>query len=36
MIVADLRSVSVFDSSAFYLQQNDVIYVQPKSAKTNR
>lgn len=34
MIVADLRSVSVFDSSAFYLQQNDVIYVQPKSAKT--
>lgn len=34
MIVADLGSVSVFDSSAFYLQQNDVVYVQPRFART--
>lgn len=34
MFVADLRSVSIFDSSFFYLQQNDLVYVQPRSART--
>ena len=28
----DLRTVAVFDSPTFYLQQNDIVYVKPKSA----
>ena len=30
----DLRTVAVFDSPSFYLQQNDIVYVLPKSART--
>ena len=29
----DLRSKSVFDSPAYYLQQNDIVYVEPKYKK---
>ena len=31
----DLRSKDIFDSPCFYLQQNDVVYVEPKSKPTN-
>lgn len=30
----DLRSDEVFTSPYFYLQQNDVVYVEPNSART--
>ena len=30
----DLRSSDVFESPCFYLQQNDVVYVEPNDAKT--
>lgn len=30
MYVHDLREKSVFDSPAYYLQQNDIVYVEPK------
>ena len=33
MIVNDLRTVAVLDSPAFYLQQNDIVYIKPKSAR---
>jgi len=33
MYVHDLRSKNIFDSPAFYLQQNDVVYVEPKYSK---
>ena len=29
----DLRSKDIFDSPAFYLQQNDVVYVKPNKKK---
>lgn len=32
----DLRSISVFDSPCFYLQQNDIVYVEPKYRKKER
>lgn len=32
-IVNDLRSTDIFQSPAFYLQQNDVVYVEPKEAR---
>jgi len=31
--INDLRTVGVFDSPTFYLQQNDVVYVKPKVAR---
>ncbi|MDR2806404.1 MAG: polysaccharide biosynthesis/export family protein [Dysgonamonadaceae bacterium] len=31
MLMNDLRTVNVFNSSSFYLQQNDIVYVKPKS-----
>lgn len=33
MIHADLESKALFESPAFYLQQNDIVYVQPRSAQ---
>ncbi|MGC3978504.1 MAG: polysaccharide biosynthesis/export family protein [Paludibacteraceae bacterium] len=32
----DLRSASLFDSPAYYLQQNDVVYVQPNSVRAGQ
>lgn len=34
--VHDLRSRDVFDSPCFYLQQNDIVYVEPKYRKKDR
>jgi polysaccharide biosynthesis/export protein len=34
-IQVDLRSKNIFDSPAYYLQQGDVVYVQPNRAKVN-
>jgi polysaccharide biosynthesis/export protein len=34
-MVIDLTNKDVFSSPAFYLQQNDVVYVQPNRAKVN-
>ena len=31
--VNDLRTVAVFDSPTYYLQQNDIVYVLPKTAR---
>ena len=31
MFVNDLSTVAVFDAPAFYLQQNDIVYVKPKT-----
>jgi len=31
-MVVDLRTVSMFNSPGFYLQQNDIVYVKPKVA----
>ena len=33
--VNDLRTVAVFESPTFYLQQNDIVYVLPKSARSS-
>jgi len=33
MYINDLRTVDVFDSPVFYLQQNDVVYVLPKASR---
>jgi polysaccharide export outer membrane protein len=33
MIMNDLRTVEVFNSPGFYLQQNDIVYVKPKAGK---
>lgn len=35
MFMHDLRSMDLFESPAFYLQQNDVVYVEPKYLKTD-
>ncbi len=32
----DLRSSDIFDSSCFYLQQNDVVYVEPNKARSSQ
>lgn len=32
----DLRSQNVFDSPAYYLQQNDVVYVEPNNVKSGQ
>lgn len=32
----DLRSKSLFDSPAFYLQQNDIVYVEPRYRKKDK
>lgn len=32
----DLRDKEIFDSPAFYLQQNDIVYVEPKYKKKDR
>jgi len=32
-IVNDLRTVAVLESPAFYLQQNDIVYVKPRTAR---
>ena len=32
----DIRETDIFNSPAFYLKQNDIIYVQPKYAKKDR
>lgn len=34
LIVNNLESTSLFESPAYYLQQNDIVYVQPRSAQT--
>lgn len=36
MYVHDLRDKSVFNSPAYYLQQNDIVYVEPKYRKKDR
>lgn len=36
IIVLDLRSTDLFDSPAYYLQQNDLIYVEPNRAKAGQ
>lgn len=36
LYVHDIRSKNIFDSPAFYLQQNDVVYVEPKNLDTKR
>jgi polysaccharide export outer membrane protein len=33
MFMHDLRSKDIFDSPCYYLQQNDIIYVEPKYLK---
>jgi len=33
MIMNDLRTIAVIESPAFYLQQNDIVYVKPKGAR---
>ena len=33
MFVADLRTKDVFNSPCYYLQQNDIVYVEPKYLK---
>ena len=33
MFMHDLRSKDIFDSPCFYLQQNDIVYVEPKYRK---
>lgn len=33
MYTHDMRSMTIFDSPAFYLQQNDIVYVEPKYKK---
>ena len=33
MFMHDLRSKEIFDSPCFYLQQNDIVYVEPKYLK---
>lgn len=33
MYIADLRTKDVFDSPCYYLQQNDIVYVEPKYLK---
>ena len=32
----DLRSVDLFDSPAYYLQQNDVVYVEPNKVRAGQ
>lgn len=34
LILNDLESTSLFESPGYYLQQNDIVYVQPRSAQT--
>ena len=34
--VVDLRSDRLYDSPAYYLQQNDVVYVEPNKAKAGQ
>lgn len=36
MYVHDLRDKAVFNSPAYYLQQNDIVYVEPKYRKKDR
>jgi len=36
MYVHDLRDKAVFNSPAYYLQQNDIVYVEPKYRKRDR
>ncbi len=36
MYQVDLRSVSLFDSPVYYLQQNDIVYVRPISPRTTQ
>ena len=33
MFIHDLRSTDIFQSPCFYLQQNDIVYVEPKYRK---
>jgi polysaccharide export outer membrane protein len=32
----DLRSKDIFESPAYYLQQNDIVYVEPKYKKKDK
>ena len=32
----DLRSADIFDSPCYYLQQNDIVYVEPNKAKAGQ
>ena len=36
MFMHDLKSKDIFESPCFYLQQNDVVYVEPKYGKRDR
>lgn len=36
MFVHDLHSKDIFDSPCFYLQQNDIVYVEPEYRKSSR
>ena len=36
IFVHDLRSSNIFNSPCFYLQQNDIVYVEPKYRKKER
>ena len=33
-IVNDIESKNIFDSEAYYLQQNDIVYIEPRSAES--
>lgn len=33
MIVLDIKSTAIFDSPAFYLKQNDIVYIEPRGAQ---
>ena len=36
IVYNDLRSKSVFDSPAYYLQQNDMVYVEPNKYRAGQ
>ena len=36
MFMHDLRSTDLFESPCFYLQQNDIVYVEPKYKKKDK
>lgn len=36
MFMHDLRSTDIFESPCFYLQQNDIVYVEPNKAKAGQ
>lgn len=36
MYTHDLRDMEIFESPAYYLQQNDIVYVEPKYKKKDK